>query len=247
MPTYNQMNKTQKNNNNLKKKVTIQLENNVYNNENIPEIKDNIESDSKLNIKAKTNIKSELESESEPELESESNIQFNKIFDKKINNLENNKNNSESLEKLKEETNKIFQKDEIIPLSNKPSTNEIAENNILNTIEINNDQDITLQNIPKIKRITRKSTYKLGKINGKNKVGILVKNRETQKNIKHEVSILKQKPIQDIKNYLRSKNLIKVGSNAPNDVLKKIYEDSILSGEIINTNNNNMIYNYLNN
>ena len=167
------------------------------------------------------------------------------IFDNKIDNLQENLDNNKQLHKLKEETDKISEKNQIIELSDKPFINEITENNILEPFQLKKEQGLP-QNIPKIKRTTKKSTYKLGKINGKNKIGVLIKNRETQKNIKHEVSLLKQKSIQDIKNHLRSKNLIKVGSNTPNDVLRKLYEDSILSGEITNINNNNMVYNYLN-
>ena len=73
-----------------------------------------------------------------------------------------------------------------------------------------------------------------------------IKNRETQKRIKQEVSQLKQQPIQEIKNYLRTKNLIKLGSQAPNDVLLKLYEDSILAGEITNNNASNLVYNFIN-
>ena len=220
-PTYRQLNKSQKNNTDLKPKVKIVLENNVYDDQ-------------------KPKIQSTPEPKPEPKPE------FIEIFDNKIDNLQENLDNNKQLHKLKEETDKISEKNQIIELSDKPFIDEITENNILEPFQLKKEQDIALQNIPKIKRTTKKSTYKLGKINGKNKIGVLIKNRETQKNIKHEVSLLKQKSIQDIKNHLRSKNLIKVGSDAPNDVLRKMYEDSILSGEITNINNNNMVYNYLN-
>ena len=224
-PTYRQLNKTQKNNPDLKPKVKIVLENNVYD-------------DQKPKIQSTPEPKPEPKPETKPE--------FIEIFDNKIDNLQENLDNNKQLDKLKEETDKISKKNQIIELSDKPFIDEITENNILEPFQLKKEQDIALQNIPKIKRTTKKSTYKLGKINGKNRIGVLIKNRETQKNIKHEVSLLKQKSIQDIKNHLRSKNLIKVGSDAPNDVLRKMYEDSILSGEITNINNNNMVYNYLN-
>ena len=48
-----------------------------------------------------------------------------------------------------------------------------------------------------------------------------------------------------IKNYLYEKNLIKRGSEAPNDILRKMYEDSILSGNISNSNSDNLVFNYL--
>ena len=100
--------------------------------------------------------------------------------------------------------------------------------------------------IPKINRITKTYKYTLGKKKGSNHVGLIIKNRETQKKIRQEVNQLKQQPIQDIKNYLRNKNLIKLGSQAPNDVLRKLYEDSILAGEITNANANNLVYNFIN-
>lgn len=108
------------------------------------------------------------------------------------------------------------------------------------------DEDTLCLHIPKINRTTRTYKYTLGKKNGARHIGLLIKNRETQKRIKQEVSQLKQQPIQEIKNYLRNKNLIKLGSQAPNDVLRKLYEDSILAGEITNANANNLVYNFIN-
>ena len=108
------------------------------------------------------------------------------------------------------------------------------------------DEDTLCLHVPKINRTTRTYKYTLGKKNGARHIGLLIKNRETQKRIKQEVSQLKQQPIQEIKNYLRNKNLIKLGSQAPNDVLRKLYEDSILAGEITNANANNLIYNFIN-
>ena len=108
------------------------------------------------------------------------------------------------------------------------------------------DDDCISLHIPKINRTTRTYKYTLGKKNGARHIGLLIKNRETQKRIKQEVSQLKQQPIQEVKNYLRTKNLIKLGSQAPNDVLRKLYEDSILAGEITNNNANNLVYNFIN-
>ena len=85
--------------------------------------------------------------------------------------------------------------------------------------------------------------YKLGK--RKNKIGILIKNNKTLKKIKQDYSNLKKVPIFEIKQYLRKHNLIKVGCNAPNDVLRKMYESAILSGEIKNTNSENLLHNFL--
>jgi len=122
------------------------------------------------------------------------------------------------------------------------SETSTTESEILKSSE---DDCISLH-IPKINRTTRTYKYTLGKKNGARHIGLLIKNRDTQKRIKQEVTQLKQQPIQEVKNYLRTKNLIKLGSQAPNDVLRKLYEDSILAGEITNNNANNLVYNFIN-
>ena len=49
-----------------------------------------------------------------------------------------------------------------------------------------------------------------------------------------------------MKNDLRKNNLIKGGSNAPEDIIKELYENMKLSGQDIkNTNYDNTLYNFL--
>jgi len=100
--------------------------------------------------------------------------------------------------------------------------------------------------IPKLCITTKTYKYKLGKNKERRQIGVLIKNRDTQKRIKQEIEQMKQEDIQTVKNYLREKGLIKLGSQAPNTILRKMYEDSILSGEINNNNKNNLVFNYLN-
>ena len=94
------------------------------------------------------------------------------------------------------------------------------------------------------KRITRTKKYTLGKKGGK--VSVLIKNAKTRKLVQHELSLLRQHNILDVKNYLRKKNFIKIGSDAPNDVLRHLYEQTILSGEIENKGGEILIHNYMN-
>jgi len=92
----------------------------------------------------------------------------------------------------------------------------------------------------KTKRIRRKIT--LGKI--KNKVGVLVKSKQTRKKVKNEVNILKKKSIQEVKDYLRKHNLTKIGSNAPDYILRSTYENAYLSGDITNKNPDILLHNW---
>ena len=93
----------------------------------------------------------------------------------------------------------------------------------------------------KIKTIKRK--IKLGKSKGK--VGVLIKNRNSRKTIKKEISNLKKKSINNVKKYLRKHNLIKIGSAAPDILLKDMYKESYLSGDIYNKNGDILLHNFI--
>jgi len=273
-PTFKDLNKTQKNNiyGNNGKRLQISLENNTYYDHSafhnkydmleneliqkklLDEHKTNIEPHEQIekqikiqelanvelgennDLKDNINFK-ESKSELEPELKIKKNLPFDNLStnDNQISNFTN------LIDNKIDHINDIDKSFSNININTSNINSDVIKTKNLSQI-IHNEED----DIPKLRRITRTYKYKLGKKKDKKYIGLLVKNRETQKKIRNEVSKLKQQDIQSIKNYLREKNLIKLGSQAPNDVLRKLYEDSILSGEITNTNNNNLVYNYLN-
>ena len=72
----------------------------------------------------------------------------------------------------------------------------------------------------------------------------MIKDRGTRKKILNAQKELKRKSINDVKIYLRDHNLIKIGSNAPNDVIRKLYESAMLAGEITNSNAETLLHNF---
>ncbi len=93
-------------------------------------------------------------------------------------------------------------------------------------------------------RKRRLKRYTLGKRKGK--VGVLIKSRKTRRKIKKEHYNLKKKKLSEIKLYLKKHGLIKVGSNAPENVMRQIYETAVLSGDVYNKSGEVLYHNFMN-
>jgi len=140
------------------------------------------------------------------------------------------------------------------PLSN--NENEIVEKKINESLKKISEMKQTasrlkqfqnkIKHVPKRKKTVRR-TYKIGKSRVLPRISVLVSNKTIRNNITTKSQLLKQTPIQDVKRYLMKRGFLKVGSTAPNDVLRKMYEEAVLMcGEVQNHNPDNLLHNFLN-
>ena len=160
-------------------------------------------------------------------------------------------NVSERENRLQNLKNKIKEKQMVISNTNTNTITTEQENQVVieeNVKTPDNRPETVATNVESIKQILKRTIrkkYTLGKTKNNRTVGILIKDRNTRKQVLTAQRELKKKSVNDIKTYLKDHNLIKVGSNAPNDVLRKMYESSMLAGEITNSNSDTLLHNLL--
>jgi hypothetical protein len=136
---------------------------------------------------------------------------------------------------------------EVVPPSLAPTSN-VKRDIIQKTSEQISITDLYKPPVPKKQRKTLRRTFKIGKSKNTPRVSVLISNRTIRNNISNKSQSLKLTPISEVKKYLVKNGFIKVGSIAPNDVLRKMYETAMLAcGEIHNYNPENLVYNYFNN
>ena len=93
--------------------------------------------------------------------------------------------------------------------------------------------------------VTKK--YKLGKYVNRNGpvIGVLIKNRQTQHSVEKKRKELRHIPLRTITARLHKKNLLKVGSTAPPDILRELYENAVFAGDIENDGDGILLHNFL--
>ena len=121
---------------------------------------------------------------------------------------------------------------------------ETALSNQSPLADANTTQNVQTSSPKRIKK-TIKRTYTLGKSKIHKKVGVLIKDKNTRKRVLNAQRDIKRHGINDIKQYLRTHGLIKTGSSAPNDIVRKIYESAMLSGEVTNQDKDILLQNFL--
>ena len=133
------------------------------------------------------------------------------------------------------------------PIVDSPEENLLKRFSKVSDINEKKDKPISKTLIYPTQRRTIRRTYKIGKSKIHPKISVLVSNRTIRNNITTKTQLLKQTPIQDIKTFLIKRGLIKVGTIAPNDVLRQMYESTtLLCGDVYNHNSETLLYNFLN-
>lgn len=107
-------------------------------------------------------------------------------------------------------------------------------------------QEMEAKQTPKtyIKK-TVKRKFTLGRSDKSRHVSVLIKDRQTRKNIINVQKELKKKDITDVRKYLRQHGILKVGSTCPPDIIRKMFESALMAGEITNTNKETLLHNFL--
>jgi hypothetical protein len=145
------------------------------------------------------------------------------------------------------------------PKITNPSTNiptQTAREPIITDMQreiIKKTQEKIQKQIPKQKlryakrKKTIRRTYRVGKSKTIPKIGVLISNKTIRNTISTKKQHLKQIPMEQIRKTLIKTGFIKVGSIAPNDVLRQMYESmSLICGEVQNHNPDNLVYNFFN-
>lgn len=156
---------------------------------------------------------------------------------------------SERENRLKQLKDKIKEKHNSIDVTITPQLEDNAVNPVISGGVANATETLAtggqeMVNKQFLKKTIRKK-YTLGKTKNNRTVGVLIKDRNTRKQVLTAQRELKKKSVNDIKTYLKDHNLIKVGSSAPNDVIRKMYEASMLAGEITNSNADTLLHNLM--
>jgi hypothetical protein len=97
------------------------------------------------------------------------------------------------------------------------------------------------------KKKLKHTKFTFGKNKTVKKVGILLKSNVMKEKVNESIISWKKNNMKTVKNYLKDKNLIRYGTNAPNELLREMYLSSNLCGNVENTNGQALIDNYMEN
>jgi len=124
------------------------------------------------------------------------------------------------------------------PIQEKPDTLLLPDTTYSN---LKNGSKPTFRQLKGPKTIKQFTSF--GKKN--DTVRVLIKKEEDYTAVEKDIDKLKKHPMTKIRNYLRTRKLYKIGSTAPDEILRDIYVNANLTGEVENKSSDTLIHNYL--
>lgn len=114
----------------------------------------------------------------------------------------------------------------------------------------------TPSSLPSLRRQrikTLKKSFLLGKYKVRkdgedvagHRIGVLIKNNKTRRHIKEHLHILEKTSMSQIRKYLKQRNMIRAGAEAPDFLLRKLFIDLLSSGEVYNRNGELLLHNFI--
>lgn len=77
------------------------------------------------------------------------------------------------------------------------------------------------------------------------RIGVLIKNNKTRRYIKEHLHLLEKTSMSQIRKYLKKRNIIRSGAEAPDFLLRKLFIDLLSSGEVYNRNGELLLHNFI--
>jgi hypothetical protein len=126
------------------------------------------------------------------------------------------------------------------PFEPEPFT--ISETNVpVSSITVNS---VPINSVPINSVPVNSVPVKVGKSKKNRTVNILIPCHKTRKQKGELHETIRKTSLTTVKNYLKNHKLIKVGSTAPTNLIRQIYENAKCYGEVTNQNKNNLLYNF---
>ena len=97
---------------------------------------------------------------------------------------------------------------------------------------------------PEVKTEVKTEKIKVGKNKKTRTVQVWIPCSHTRKQRSELQDSLRKTNLNTLKNYLKQRHLVKVGSSAPTNLLRQIYENAKAYGDVINENKQNLLHNY---
>jgi hypothetical protein len=92
--------------------------------------------------------------------------------------------------------------------------------------------------------MVEKRPVKVGKSKKNKTVQIWIGCNKTRKKKAEDHDAIRKTNLTTVKNYLKNNRLIKVGSTAPTNLIRQIYENAKSYGDVVNENKQNLLYNF---